>query len=425
MPGFPPFGNDQNSRLILFDLAPYLAEWRQEGTAIAPHAVRIERSRVYRFYDEPFIQSVHITKHSCPDVVPNFVTANLSRADVNFEVDTSTDDCPLPSPNEGITLLNTNERCGRSIVGGEVIDGLQFEPNCLVIVVAAESQRELFSEMVGAGRIMTDEFSLSLNYTVATHPTSPNVGYVTSNCLNSLLLKENYERDTLFQDELEELARTREYLANNESYLILWQRALDYRKLMLPPKPPPPPPPPPAGANAPPAPPMLVTVQETILQIETTIAELEARELELVETVDGCFGTRTQACGLPSSEAPNPWLSLDGTPCRGYATLQTRELDYCAYWCAIRIDCIRLNASLIRVHVHVRAGIVRSTRTRPTMSSRSSCSVWVRIAWPRTTRRSCFARQTQRERNDLGSLSSCMPRETTARFATATFSVCA
>ena len=170
--------------------------------------MRIERSRVYRFYDEPFIQSVHITKHSCPDVVPNFVTANLSRADVNFEVDTSTDDCPLPSPNEGITLLNTNERCGRSIVGGEVIDGLQFEPNCLVIVVAAESQRELFSEMVGAGRIMTDEFSLSLNYTVATHPTSPNVGYVTSNCLNSLLLKENYERDTLFQDELEELAHS-------------------------------------------------------------------------------------------------------------------------------------------------------------------------------------------------------------------------
>lgn len=80
---------------MLFDLAPHLPEWRtSEGTAFVPHAVRVERSRQYRFYDEPFVEAIHVTRHSCPDVVPNFVTANLSRSDVNFEVDTASEDCP-------------------------------------------------------------------------------------------------------------------------------------------------------------------------------------------------------------------------------------------------------------------------------------------------------------------------------------------
>lgn len=53
IPGMPPFGTDQVSRMILFDLAPHLAEWRAGGTAFVPHAVRVERSRGYGFYDEP------------------------------------------------------------------------------------------------------------------------------------------------------------------------------------------------------------------------------------------------------------------------------------------------------------------------------------------------------------------------------------
>lgn len=33
-------------------------------------------------------------------------------------------------------------------------------------------------------------------------------------------------------------------------------------------------------------------------------------------------------------QAPNPWIALDGVKCRGYATLQAREEDYCG--CARR-----------------------------------------------------------------------------------------
>ena len=127
---------------------------------------------------------------------------------------------------------------------------------------------------------------------------------------------------------------------------------------MLSPNPPPPPPPPPAGALAPPAPPMSVGFEEYTRQLAADVAAREARELELLEEIDGCVGARTRACGLslnevrikpleptptlhrpsqvrvpPSVQAPNPWLSVDGTPCRGYATRQTRELDYCGYWC--------------------------------------------------------------------------------------------
>lgn len=59
---------------------------------------------------------------------------------------------------------------------------------------------------------------------------------------------------------------------------------------------------------------------------------LGVRETQLVEEVNGCFGTRTRACGLPANRAPFPWEALNGGKCRGYDTLSTLEYDYCGYW---------------------------------------------------------------------------------------------
>lgn len=197
---------------------------------------------------------------------------------------------------------------------------------------------------------MTDELTLSLNYTIGTGD-APSVELVTSNCLNSLVLQENHARDTLFQDELEELALLQQYITTNTSYLALVERSIHYKKLLLPPKPPPPPPPPPVGADAPPAPPTSVTPETLLARIQDTLEAMEARSLALLEEVDGCFGTRRSACGLPKFQAPNPWLSRDGAPCRGYATLQTRELDYCGYWCATKRTLTRLDSRLhARLH---------------------------------------------------------------------------
>ena len=44
-----------------------------------------------------------------------------------------------------------NGDCGVTILPGEIIDGFPFEPRCLVLVLAAESERVMFDEMMAAG----------------------------------------------------------------------------------------------------------------------------------------------------------------------------------------------------------------------------------------------------------------------------------
>ena len=49
----------------------------------------------------------------------------------------------------------------------------------------------------------------------------------------------------------------------------------------------------------------------------------------------------TPLAPLCSMQAPNPWIATDGTPCRGYATLQAREEDYCGCARATRCTALR------------------------------------------------------------------------------------
>ena len=92
----PPIGTDRESRLILFDLAPILPALRREGTTFIPHSARIERSKNYGFWDEPYIEAIHVTSKSCPPAseVPNFLTPDKSRAQVSYEIDPALTDCP-------------------------------------------------------------------------------------------------------------------------------------------------------------------------------------------------------------------------------------------------------------------------------------------------------------------------------------------
>jgi len=351
----PPIGTDRESRLILFDLAPILPALRREGTTFIPHSARIERSKNYGFWDEPYIEAIHVTSKSCPPAseVPNFLTPDKSRAQVSYEIDPALTDCPKPTPTEGITLVNTNEACGRTLVDGETVSGLTFEPRCLAVVVAPGSRKALFDEMLAAGRIMTDDLTVSFNYTVGLHPFTAGedeerlIENAATNCAHSMLMMDNYARDKILQDELDELERVRDEISTYEKLIKWFDRLMGSRRLMLPPNPPPPPPPPPVpevggtSPRAPPAPPKQVTFEEFRAQYEGEIRTRENRVLELLEEIDGCVGTRTgRACGLPSNEAPDPWLALNLTtgeatvPCRGYGGRQTREQDYCGYWSA-------------------------------------------------------------------------------------------
>ena len=53
----------------------------------------------------------------------------------------------LPEPENGLTFYQLNAGCGDTVVDDETVVGLEFEPRCLVVVVAASSRRELFEQL--------------------------------------------------------------------------------------------------------------------------------------------------------------------------------------------------------------------------------------------------------------------------------------
>lgn len=114
--------------------------------------------------------------------------------------------------------------------------------------------------------------------------------------------------------------------------------------------------------------PQLVTFEEQTQQYKDEITKLETEEAELVQHVNDCVGSRPDGvvCGLSANQAPSPWLALNDVPCRGYATKQTREKDYCGYWCGSHTRSSLCSFMIDRSLHNACAGIVTSTRTQPT-----------------------------------------------------------
>ena len=58
------------------------------GTAWIPESARVLRSGFYKFFDEPYIQAVHLTEKNCPEMPDNGLNSfetNQSRSQVNFD----------------------------------------------------------------------------------------------------------------------------------------------------------------------------------------------------------------------------------------------------------------------------------------------------------------------------------------------------
>ena len=161
LPGVPPIQNDKFSKLIFHDLVPELDRLRGEtGTAFIPHSVKIDRAGFYRFLDEPYIEAIHFSNKSCALIndpfLASFTTTNTSRSEVSFFVDGDKPDCALPAPGKAVTFLNLNEGCAQSVVAGEVVLGLTFEPRCMVVTIAPNSRKDLFDQLLAAGRALDD-----------------------------------------------------------------------------------------------------------------------------------------------------------------------------------------------------------------------------------------------------------------------------
>ena len=357
--------------MIYFDLVPELEALRGTGTAFIPHSVRIERSGRSNFFDEPYVEAVHFSNKSCPLLLnpfeDSFTTLNTSRSEVSFFVDPERSECALPAPDRAVTFLNLNEECARSVVAGESVIGLTFEPRCVVVTMTPGSRKELFNDFMARGRPLDDPLRLQINYTVSLE-NDPDVASASTNCQNSMVMHTNYLSDLVLQDELSELAQVREEIGTVGAEIDLHHTWQDQTRFFQPPSPPPPPPPPPplpAAPNqvvnpGPPAPPQQVTFDVFIQQLETKKAALEARESALLALIEDCTafgeGTRDVTCGLSATEAPNPWLSLDGKPCRGNATKSARFGDFCGYWdSSVRASSPPLALRLVRFRTRVTA----------------------------------------------------------------------
>ena len=74
------------------------------------------------------------------------------------QVDETKPDCALVEPTKGHSMLQLDGTCATEVVAGELVEGFEFEPRCLVVVVALENERALFDAMLSAGRLLTDPF---------------------------------------------------------------------------------------------------------------------------------------------------------------------------------------------------------------------------------------------------------------------------
>ena len=141
----------------------------------------------------------------------------------------------MPIPGKGLTLLNLNEGCSRSVVPGERITGLTFEPLCMVVVIAPSSRKQLFDEMLAAGRALVEKLRVSVNYTVGLNP-DPVVESIDANCQNSLLMSENHGLDSVLQSKFTELETVREEIQKNREFSELLEWASDHQLFFQPPR---------------------------------------------------------------------------------------------------------------------------------------------------------------------------------------------
>ena len=283
------------------------------------------------------------------------------------QVDEEKPHCALVQPTKGHTMIQLDGTCGTEIVAGELIEGFEFEPRCLVVVIAMESEKELFNAMLSAGRILTDPFEIQVNFTMATG-NDPDVKVASTNCHNSHVMLRNYELDTTGQAERDELAQVRSDITMYENLITFTKHLINSQALvgppdawgrvtLLSPQPSPPPPPPPVAElvdvwqpRHPPAPPEIVAGSVLVQRYEGNILDLEAREVELVLKLDACFvkdRAEGTVCGLNSNEAPDPWVARDGVKCVGYETRSAREGDYCGYCKPVAIQTLQTPCSRV------------------------------------------------------------------------------
>lgn len=334
MPGLPPILDTPSSRLIYWDLGTRsdLRALRAEGTAWQVVSAAIGEARD-GYPDTTFVKGLWLQDQPCVDT-GSFADTINSRAGVVLGALRTLPDCVVADPNHTITLFYRDQKCRRGANQYEEYTMHRpstFEPKCVVVLLSTESRAALRDELVQAGRPLSYPLNVLVNYTVALHPTNPDLEVTSSNCALGWKLKELYERDLVGQAERDALVAAQQDLATARRQYEVFDRVYEGLSAYRPPNPPPPPLPP-YFNNAPPTAPRAVDFAVRRAQLAQRVKDLEAEVTARNDAIQLCVPSATKTCGRSSDEAPNPWIASNGEYCFGNGTYEALEGAFCANW---------------------------------------------------------------------------------------------
>lgn len=235
--------------------------------------------------------------------------------------------CITADPDATVELFYRDEQCANvSVSTGEPLRRQKFRARCLVLLVEADSQEDLFHQMLENGRVPTDKLRINVTY-MTTLSNAADYGVASLQSQISYLLQEAHAADLVGREDLEALLAAEEAVSEaNKQYELVDRtlKGLDFY-----------------ASPAPPRPPGALPFPQYVQQLEDAVAAAEAHLDEMRTTAAAeCVATPTLAlepdpdhsCGRSELAAPDPWVAEDGTLCRGHATKEVLFEDFCARW---------------------------------------------------------------------------------------------
>ena len=249
-------------------------------------------------------------------------------------------DCVHAAPGDTREMLYRNKAClGDREPTEEYKEErpLEFQAKCMVVLIEESSRKALLDMLVAAGRALDHPLRVNVSYITSLSP-NPDLTVSSMSCAIGEIVHENYKRDTVGQELQTELADLRRQLETKQEQIALFDRTLRGLATRRPPNPPPLPSPPPRpeappGMLLPPMPPMAVTFEERLAQMQQEEVSLNIAIADKLDAIGGpCVQSATNICGRTYIQAPDPWIAADGQKCAGFETREALEGSFCGHW---------------------------------------------------------------------------------------------
>ncbi|MEL0189074.1 MAG: hypothetical protein VXA08_09645, partial [Alphaproteobacteria bacterium] len=317
-PSAPPLGADKFSRLLYKELdedtAAILAQ-NAEATGWLAVSSRVSES-IQGFPDTTLFEGAWLQSESCDDkrhvVLGQLAENSTQEARAN---------CIYCTKQTARELFYRNTECERvSTEEDELIMPTDFLPRCLVALVAAESERDLFDQMLANGRRLTDPARFNVSFVTATHVPDAEINYKVASIHTaiSMLLQAQYAADLVGQESLDALFAAEQALETKKTQVDLFERTVKGLSQYVDRK---------AG-------------EPTPADFLARLADMKAEQQALQDNLDrlraeaqaDCTPSLENTCGRALFAAPDPWTAANGEACIGKSTHEAFPGAFCARW---------------------------------------------------------------------------------------------